>query len=207
MENWKPMPIAGLEAYEVSDLGRVRRFATSARSGGRILKGNPTVSLFVGEKKRSFRVARLVALAFVTGDSSLSVSFVDGNGLNCAASNLRWSTAAEINERARSSGRWQPLLHARGRRRLTDVQVREIRRRGAQDHSTAALAAMAEIFGVRPTTIHAAIFGRTWKHLPVSPPALLRRGGGATVFSLGKVRRGRGEIPHPENSDLRRSTP
>ena len=88
--------------YEISNDGLVRRIgkAKSARVG-RILnpsydaRGYKVVSLWRENKGKTFKIHRLVAVAFVPGDHSLTVNHIDGDKLNNAPTNLEWVTLAE----------------------------------------------------------------------------------------------------------------
>ena|ERR1017187_1210683 len=100
MEKWKE--IEGFEAYEVSDLGRVRRRLPgrpgAGTSVGRVLKphlsnGYPRTALYDGQKIHNFFVHILVAKAFVpnTDPTKLTqVNHMDGVKTNAKASNLEW---------------------------------------------------------------------------------------------------------------------
>jgi hypothetical protein len=96
MEHWKA--IVQCLAYEVSDLGRVRRVVTGSHTYiGKILKGKTThrgyvlVGLFQDGKRFNRRVHRLVAEAFVPNPLNLpEVNHIDGK--SNAASNLEWRT-------------------------------------------------------------------------------------------------------------------
>ena len=121
--------------YEVSSLGRVRRIgkARSARVG-RILtpalhkSGYEVVNLWRNNKGKVHSVHRLVAMAFVPGDHSLSVNHIDGDKRNNTPSNLEWVTLAENTRHqwdtglANSSGCYRP-------EKVSLEQRKEIRRR------------------------------------------------------------------------------
>jgi hypothetical protein len=92
MEVWKVCE--ELPAYEVSNLGRVRRIST-----GRIMKtsvnskGYETVCLRHDFQQYTRRVHRLVAAAFYPGDhEGMDVVHLDDDKLNNEASNLEWRT-------------------------------------------------------------------------------------------------------------------
>lgn len=107
-ETW--LPVAGFEGlYEVSDLGNVR----SLRSG-KVLRswatneGYRQVHLYRG-RREPFLVHRLVAAAFVEGDSTLGVNHRSGNRADNRAENLEWATCSENHRHAfRELGRTQP---------------------------------------------------------------------------------------------------
>jgi len=95
--------VAGYEGiYQVSPEGQVRRIRKDPRSNRyKILKpvitsgGYQQVTLSRNNVRKSHFVHRLVALAFVEGDHSLSVDHIDTNRQNNHASNLRWLTLAD----------------------------------------------------------------------------------------------------------------
>lgn len=108
VEEWRD--VVGYEGYQVSDLGRTKVLEKLVEySDGRqrtfpekILKlktdksGN-VLTRFNGESSVNVRVDRLVAETFVPNpDNKDYVLHVDGDILNCAASNLRWATIEEI---------------------------------------------------------------------------------------------------------------
>lgn len=103
-EVWRD--IAGYEGlYQASNLGRIRSLdRTIRRNGidvhwkGRILQPKvpyPYLGVMLSKngKARSFRVHRLVAMAFVPNPDNLPVvDHIDSDKTNNAASNLRWCT-------------------------------------------------------------------------------------------------------------------
>lgn len=117
-EEWEDMPeeewraIPGYEGYyEVSSLGNVRSLDKEIKANlvnneyvnrtGRILKqkevkGYKTVSLCVDYEATTWRVHRLVAMAFIPNpDSKPQVNHIDGNPSNNCVNNLEWCTAKE----------------------------------------------------------------------------------------------------------------
>ena len=99
MEKWKE--IEGFEAYEVSDLGRVRRTVmgrgTNAVDGVLkqvpIRKGYLRVYLSKNSNKYSKQVHRLLAEAFLPNPLGLpQVNHKDGVKAHCELSNLEWRT-------------------------------------------------------------------------------------------------------------------
>lgn len=97
-EIWKMVP--DWPEYEVSNLGRVRRCKSGHGAvSGKILKpyggrkwGHLTVNLCCNGKLKVCRIHRLVAAAFLTGDTKLEVCHGDGNPKNNRVSNLRYDT-------------------------------------------------------------------------------------------------------------------
>lgn len=95
-EIWKD--IEGYEGlYQVSDLGRVKSFATS-----RVLKpyrnkaGYLLVYLCKNGKRKTHRIHRLVAQSFIPNpENKPEVNHLDENKTNNMVSNLEWSTRKE----------------------------------------------------------------------------------------------------------------
>jgi len=106
MEVWKAINEYN-ERYEVSNCGRVRSndmVVNGRKLGchtikGRILKpytdkeGYKGVVLCVAQKRKTFRLHRLVAAAFIPNPDNLpEIDHIDGDRANNHADNLRWST-------------------------------------------------------------------------------------------------------------------
>lgn len=101
IENWRQIP--GFEAYEVSDLGRVKSLLKSKMTpANHILKtrivgaGYLGVSLYHNGNKWDRYVHRLVASAFL-GDQPIGcqVNHRDGNKAHNTPENLEWCTAKQ----------------------------------------------------------------------------------------------------------------
>lgn len=102
-EEWKTPP--GFEAYEVSNMGRVRRATRSKTTYiGRMLKpardnkGYPHMQASMGPgNRRTVRVHRLVALAFIGAPPSPKhmVNHKNGDRTDNRADNLEWVTNSE----------------------------------------------------------------------------------------------------------------
>lgn len=94
-----PIPLQGLEGYYATDCGDIY-----SRKTGRFKKltqfknwaGYMRVGLFVNNKRITYSVHRLVALAFIKNPDNLpQVNHIDGNKSNNNISNLAWCSASE----------------------------------------------------------------------------------------------------------------
>jgi len=96
MENWKT--IEGFEAYEVSDLGRVRRKAATTHHPGKTLRkpwfgtgGYLQLDLYKDGKSHYKAVHRLVAIAFIPNPLNLPEVNHKGPKSDCRATQLEWT--------------------------------------------------------------------------------------------------------------------
>lgn len=96
---WKS--IKGYEGlYEISNTGEVKSIFYG--KSPRILKKSKTttgyckVELYKNKKRKSIKVHRLVAMAFISNiDNKPNINHIDGNPLNNNADNLEWCTQKE----------------------------------------------------------------------------------------------------------------
>lgn len=99
IELWRP--VAGVDGYEVSDLGRVRSVdridAAGRKRSGKVLStfdgpsGYAYVTMYRNGARVMRSVAKLVADAFVPGrDGAHMVRHANGDGKDNRASNLVW---------------------------------------------------------------------------------------------------------------------
>lgn len=93
-EIWKDIPIA--KNYEASNLGNIRNKKTKHIIKQMInSKGYSQVSLYL-KKKKTIRVHRLVASAFLENKNNYGdINHIDGNKLNNNVDNLEWCTRKE----------------------------------------------------------------------------------------------------------------
>ena len=108
-EYWSDIPdYQGL--YQVSNWGNVRRIKQSRGAQLRNKKatldahGYLVLTLWKDNKQKRQYIHRLVATAFVEGDTSLTVDHIDGNKLNNNPDNLEWVSRSENTRRQHVTG-------------------------------------------------------------------------------------------------------
>lgn len=183
MEVWED--IKGYEGlYQISNLGRVkclpkdvvstkyghvrhypeRIASTYSRNGG-----YKFVELSKDGKARKYSVHRLVAKHFISNpENKPQVNHIDGNKANNRVDNLEWVTASENIKHAYENGlknspsgdeHWSRIKRNRVSRKLTESDVREIKKRLASGEKQKDI---AEEFGVFKSTISKINIGETW---------------------------------------------
>lgn len=192
-EKWRV--IKAFPDYAVSSLGRVKRVQPNCfGSVGGILKQRldryACLTLYVNKKPFLVSVHRLVCTAFHGNPPTKKhhAAHNDGNGLNNAASNLRWATANE-NEadkilhgrsllgkpstvpphrrpRGLTHGRYtMPEKTARGERtatsKLTEKKIVQIRKDSRSRKEIAA------DYGITVTMVGYIVRGISWAHIPM----------------------------------------
>ena len=179
-ERWKA--VQGFESlYEVSNQGRIKSLKrTFVRSDGkpltvseRILKGSKDTKgyLQVELKKDGQRIIRfvhrLVAEAFVENpDCKSQVNHKDGNKLNNVAENLEWVTCKENINHAWENDLNKPFLgENHPNHKLTEDDVRFIRKHYQPRSKEFGVRALARKFGVTICPIRRVINGEGWKHV------------------------------------------
>lgn len=161
-EKWKRINGFG-NKYQVSNLGRIK---SEKYREPRILKdrvnskGYHYVNPCVDGKYRSVVVHRLVALAFVGGDHSLTVNHKDGNKNNNASSNLEWITRNENTDHFVKNHIGKICGEGNGRSVLTTKQVIDIRKLRSEKELT--YQKLADRYGVSRTHIGLIINLKRW---------------------------------------------
>ena len=177
MEEWKTLTADGFAGiYEVSSLGRIRRIIDGRGTvAGRIMqpsrdrKGYLTISLRGEKGSKTFKVHRLVALAFVPGDHSLHVGYKHGDKDHPTAAELEWLSPAASNERAIRTGSWKPMTgakHPRGHRVLSDDQITAIRELASRGMRPVAI---SRELGIRYGNVWNVVRGNTWEPARTDP--------------------------------------
>jgi len=106
--------------YQVSNWGNVRRAAQKRYKKPTVdSHGYLVVVLWKANKQSKRYIHRLVAEAFVDGDTALTVDHVDGNKLNNDPTNLEWVSRSENTKRQMFMG-----LGSAATRFTTDYQPR-----------------------------------------------------------------------------------
>lgn len=171
MEIWKAIP--GYEAYEVSNLGNVRRWnlaRTKAREITPTTYSNAPYKMFTVSKhgkSGKMYLHRVLATLFVPNDNpkeNNNVCFKDSNIANTDIQNLYWSNQKARMGVRKSEGKY---LNGKGNARLTEEIVREIRKQWQNRlwEPCMTQAQMAKHYSVHPWTIYACLKGITWKHI------------------------------------------
>jgi len=161
--------------YEVSDHGCVRRVTASmGATVGKVLRpgtdpkhGRRFVHLRrKGRLGATRRVHTLVALAFIgPRPDGCEVNHKDFDPGNNHYLNLEYLTHADNNRYSAAAGRMRPPVargEASSNSKLTEEQVREMRRRRASGERVARLAA---VFGVSQRVVSLITTRKAWTHV------------------------------------------
>lgn len=156
--------------YQVSDDGDVRSLLTN-----RVLKPAPTskgyssVVLYDGsspKQPKSYTVHTLVCAAFIGPRiSGLTVNHVDGNKTNNAVSNLELVTMSENMRHAIATGLNSPPDARRINGKLSNKNVRLIRRVYSRTVRRGTQAKLARRFGVTPKVIADVVHGVSYREI------------------------------------------
>jgi hypothetical protein len=173
-EDWRI--IRGWDAYEVSNLGRVRRIrgGSNGTYPGRVLKAsiNPqsgylSVEFKQKPRRQRFRVNRLVCEAFHGSPPSTDheAAHGDGNRQNNSAGNLRWATSAEnLADKKLHGTSTAQYGESNPSVKLTEDQVTAIRR---SPRYWGYQADLAKRHGVSKGAITDVVQRKTWRHIGV----------------------------------------
>jgi hypothetical protein len=164
-EIWKDVP--GYEGlYQVSNIGNIKSLPKRRVKEDKILKFNINVRhnyasvVFTKDGiKKSLRVNRLVALAFIPNPKNKCfVNHIDSNRLNNRIENLEWVTVKENSEHALKNGR-VPIGECSYFSKLTNEQAKYIK------YSNKSPKELLREFNISSGAIYHIIRGRTWKHI------------------------------------------
>lgn len=162
-EEWRSIP--GWDAYEASNLGRVRRVKPSKGTRTGLLKGTignhgyRVVALCQNGRPQLLLVHRLVADTFIGLTQGQHVDHRDGDKTNNELRNLRPCTLAENNGYGAARGVYAG--ERSGGAKLTNEQVLWIH----EQAPTVPRAILADHLGVGQSTIYRILRGARWPHL------------------------------------------
>lgn len=160
------LPIKGYEGlYEVSRIG-VKRLGNSNNKKEKHIKptfklGYPCVRLSKENISKSFRIHRLVAIAFIPNpENKKCVNHINAIKTDFNPENLEWCTHKENTNHAFQTGLMSDRKgESNSSSKLTETQVLEIRSSSLNQKK------LAEIYDVTPPTIHKIIIRETWAYL------------------------------------------
>ena len=165
MEQWRT--ISDWPAYEVSDLGRVRRRGRILAQSwsGTIGKQYLVCGLSDAPRQKCARIHCLVAEAFLGGKpKGFDTAHLDGDRSNNALANLAYVTPSENNLHKRQHG----TMNCGSRRynaKLTEQDVRDIRARAESRHPTNSYAAIGRDYGINPRNAQRIATRKAWVHV------------------------------------------
>lgn len=169
-------PIQDFPGYRVGDDGSVWYAWVTCRSGRKLtdrwrrMKASPGSRGYLrvnltppeGGRYRTFRVHILVLTAFVGPcPDGMEGRHLNGIKADCRLDNLAWGTPEQNRQDNHDLGAYQKG-EAHSQAKLTDEQVREIRRRRA---AGASLRELADEHGVSFPCLSAIVNRKTWKHV------------------------------------------
>lgn len=166
---WRP--VRGYEGrYEVSDEGQVRSLVTDrVLRPGLTSRGYPSVNLYDGsspKQPRSYTVHTLVCAAFIGPRiSGLTVNHIDGDKTNNAVSNLELVTMSENIRHAIETGLNRVPDGRLHNGKLTEKNVRMIRRIHRTPVRRGTQTKLARRFGVDTKVIRDVIHGRSYREI------------------------------------------
>ncbi len=169
-EVWKD--IKGYEGlYQISNLGRVkslRKIRGIQIQKEKILTLQPIkggyyrAKLCKNGKEKSYLVHRLVAETFIP--EHFTVNHKDGNKSNNTVDNLEWVTQKENNIHAYKMG-LKPYGTQRADSKLTEQQVKEIRKVYIPFDKNYGIRALARKYNVNPTIIQRVVNRTSYKNV------------------------------------------
>ena len=167
-EQWKQ--IQDWPNYAVSDKGRIKRLTTrNSGVAGAILSqflvcGYPAVNLTDSGRRKSVRVHRLVAEAFIERpEGATEVNHIDASRANNDVTNLEWVSASGNRKHGYDHGANAAEGERNGHSKLTEAGVHTIR--SARPLTRSAQAELAAKLGVSMATVRDVAARRTWAHI------------------------------------------
>lgn len=122
-EIWKPIPNFE-KIYEVSSLGRIRRLPSKRIRSIDYATHYPSILLSENGIHHTYRVHRLVALAFLPKIKGKNhVNHKDGNIKNNQVNNLEWVTQQENNQHQKQIGHFKCIIPKQQTRKINDETI------------------------------------------------------------------------------------
>lgn len=126
----------------------------------------------IGIMKKTFMVHRLIAKAFIPNPKNKPfVNHIDGNKLNNSMNNLEWCTAQENTQHSFDAGLRSKvglensLKNLINKSKLTDTQVKYVRKVFIPRHKKFSATALAHKFGVSTAAMCKIVKGETYGHI------------------------------------------
>ncbi|AMW62260.1 HNH homing endonuclease [Bacillus phage Taffo16] len=149
--------------YEVSTLGSIRNNVTLRILKPYTMKDYKRIKIAKDNKKKSYLLHRLVALAFI--DNPLNhpeVNHKDGNKSNNTLTNLEWCTRTDNLKHAYATNLKSHEGERHPRATVTDAQAVEIKEMIQNGYTTKEIMVK---YGVSKYTVSRIKTGVTWKHI------------------------------------------
>ena len=176
MEIWKD--IDGYEGYyQVSNFGNVKSLSRIKKVKGngsfimpeKLLGLNVTksgyvnVCLFIFPIKKTFRLHKLVAKAFLENkDKKPQINHINGIKTDNRAKNLEWVTASENRKHCYDIGLQSKKGEKHHLRKLSDVDVKRIK---SNEFNGMTQEQIGKVFGVGGQAIGKILKGQRWNHV------------------------------------------
>ena len=171
-EIWKPLIYHGelFDRFEVSNFGKLRNANTKHIYKLTVNKqGYKAVCVSLGSRKNKklIKIHRAIAETFVNNPYlKPQINHIDGNKLNNYVDNLEWVTAKENTIHAYKYGlNKAPIGEQCGTHKLTEEDIKYIRKHYISKDKTYGSEALARKFNVAHSTISRAYYGKAWKHI------------------------------------------
>lgn len=124
MENWRVVPDTNDKIY-ISDQGRIMSILRDERilKTSQDRKGYSRITITIDGEKRTYKVHRLVAQAFIPNPDNLpQVNHKDGNKGNNNVPNLEWISNADNAKHAIDNNLWDNVIAASSRSNAAKMQ-------------------------------------------------------------------------------------
>lgn len=141
MEEWKQIEDT---YFSISNLGMIKNNKTgSILKAQHNRKGYKIVRVTINNKKRTFRIHRLVALNYINNPNNKpQVNHIDGNKDNNRYDNLEWCTNQENVNHAVKNGLWKNVFEAS--KKSNEVKKKPILAKNLETNNIIIFNSMAE---------------------------------------------------------------